>query len=173
MRPVPPRSAPQSAAPFNEPSTRHRFLSSFSRFPAFPVSQFSTLSRLNVFQCIFVASKLVFWETISKTFDKMSLFLCRNRRENVRRKCLTVITQNYSNGWHRQIATICVFYVKCKILSGKLEREGSLHCEKFIENVWKSKVQLQFVLGIIIRCLFMWEHIRLRLCLKFCERNIT
>lgn len=113
-------------------------------FPAFPhISRFSSLSvfhvvpRLNAFQCIFVASKLVFWETISNTFDKMSLFLCRNRRENVRRKCLTVITQNYSNGCHRQIATICVFSEKCKILNGELKR-GKGRRESALQEIHRN-----------------------------------
>lgn len=146
MRPVPPRSAPQSAAAtFNEPSTRHRFLSSFPHISRFSsLSVFHVVPRLNAFQCIFVASKLVFWETISNTFDKMSLFLCRNRRENVRRKCLTVITQNYSNGCHRQIATICVFSEKCKILSeevegGKGRRESAL--QEILRNCRKIESQ--------------------------------
>lgn len=123
MRPVPPRSAPQSAAAtFNEPSTRHRFLSSFSpHFPLFQSASFPRCPALKCFPMHICRIQIGFWETISNTFDKMSLFLCRNRRENVRRKCLTVITQNYSNGCHRQIATICVFSEKCKILNGELK----------------------------------------------------
>lgn len=95
MRPVPPRSAPQSAAAtFNEPSTRHRFLSSFS--PHFPLFQSPRFPRCPALKCFSMHICRIQIGFLGNNFEHFRQNVFIFMQKSTRKRAAEVPNGNYS-----------------------------------------------------------------------------